>query len=552
VTAERRIVVIGGTGAFGARLVAALVATTDLTVVIAGRRLGPADELAATLRARHPKRGIETCALDVAAITPEDLKRLPAWCVADCAGPFQGAAARVARAAIAAGAHYVDIADARDFVAAFPRLDEAARAARVLAVSGASTTPGLSQSVLDDLTRGWRRIDTVEIAISPGNRQPRGLAVVTAILANAGQRARVFLDGQWAERRGWGLNVRRRMPGLGRRWLALVETPDLDLVPQRFAPRRAAVFRAGLELDVLHLGLWGLSKLVAVGVLSGLTPLARPLRRIADLLYPLGSARGGMMVTADGLNENGESVTATWALVADADGPNVPVLPAVAIVRALADGRLRQVGALPCAGLLQLDDMARELGRFRIVTRRMVRPRPLFARALGRTFATLPPAIRAGHAVDGTLRLAGRASVTAAPSWPGRLFARLIGFPAADRDVPVSVVMEADRGCETWTRTFGEASFRSRLASVAGRRGVVSERFGLLTFDLALTADHGGLALTIVAGRLGPLRLPRFLLPRSHATERVDPHGRFCFDVPIALPGIGLLTHYRGWLAPEP
>jgi Domain of unknown function (DUF4166)/Saccharopine dehydrogenase NADP binding domain len=551
VTEGRRIVVIGGTGSFGARLVAALVATTDLVVVIAARRIGPADDLAAALRARHPDRAIETCALDAAALTPDDLKRLGAWCVADCAGPFQGAEPRVAEAAIAAGAHYVDIADARDFVAGFPRLDEAARTAGVLAVTGASSTPGVSQSVLDDLTRGWRRIDTIEIAISPGNRQPRGLSVVTAILANTGQRARVFLDGVWTDRRSWGLIERRRMPGLGRRWLALVETPDLDLVPQRFGPQRAAIFRAGLEVGVLHLGLWGLSKLVALGALSSLAPFARPLRRISELLSPFGSGRGGMTVTADGLNAEGESVTATWALVAGPDGPNVPMLPALAIVRALAEGRLRHVGAEPCAGLLSLGEIARELARFRIITRRIVRPRPVFARALGPAFATLPQAIRAGHAVDGTLRFAGRASVTGAPSWLGRLFARLIGFPAPATDVPVAVEMQADRDDETWTRTFGEASFRSRLAAVAGRRAVVSERFGLLTFDLALTADRSGLDLTIVSGRLGRLHLPRVLLPRSHATERVDVEGRFCFDVPIALPGIGLLTHYRGWLVPE-
>jgi hypothetical protein len=27
--------------------------------------------------------------------------------------------------------------------------------------------------------------------------------------------------------------------------------------------------------------------------------------------------------------------------------------------------------------------------------------------------------------------------------------------------------------------------------------------------------------------------------------------GRFWFDVPIALPLIGLIVHYRGWLAPS-
>jgi len=203
-------------------------------------------------------------------------------------------------------------------VAAFPRLDADARRANVLAVTGASSTPGLSQAVLDALVRDWRRIDAIEIAISPGNRQPRGLSVAKAILATAGQPVRVFRNGRWITASGMSLLARRRMPGLGRRWLFLIDTPDLDLVPQRFAPRRDAVWRAGLELTFLHLGVWALSRLVSAGVLSSLAPLARPLRTVADWFRPFGGGRGGMTVWARGLDRDGGAVVATWALVARA------------------------------------------------------------------------------------------------------------------------------------------------------------------------------------------------------------------------------------------
>src|SRR5262245_21926971 len=73
---SRRVVVIGGTGAFGARLVEGLVATTDLAVVIAARRIDPANELAARLSASHPGAAIETCALDAGRITADDVRRL--------------------------------------------------------------------------------------------------------------------------------------------------------------------------------------------------------------------------------------------------------------------------------------------------------------------------------------------------------------------------------------------------------------------------------------------------------------------------------------------
>src|SRR5262245_51081785 len=547
---SRRVVVIGGTGAFGARLVEGLVATTSLAVVIAGRRSGPAQALAAALRAKYPQGIIETCMLDAARVVAEDLRALDAWCVVDAAGPFQGAPPRVAEAAIAAGCHYVDIADARDFVAAFPCLDAAARAASVLAVTGASTTPAVTHAVVDALTRGWRRIDDIEVDLSPGNRQPRGLSVVKAILAGAGQRLRVFRGGAWTTAHGMDLLVRRRMPGLGRRWLFLIDTPDLDLLPQRFAPHRSALFRAGLELGLLHVGVWALSRLVVVRLLPSLLPLASAMRAIGAWFRRFGSGRGGMAVVVRGLDASGRSVTATWALVAERDGPNIPILPALAVVRALAEGRLDRTGALRCTGLVTLADIDHEFARFRIVTRTMVRPLPVMPCALGRDFERMPEAIRRGHQVDGTLLLTGRGSVDGATSLTGRAVAWIMGLPKTATDVPVTVEMRADARGETWTRRFGTATFRSRLAPVYGRRAHVTERFGPLTFDLALTATDAGLDLDIAGGRIGPLPLPRFLLPRSHASERVDASGRFCFDVPVSFPGIGRVVHYRGWRVP--
>ena len=51
---------------------------------------------------------------------------------------------RVARAAIAAGAHYIDLADDGAFVAGIGALDEEAKAAGVAVISGASSVPAIS------------------------------------------------------------------------------------------------------------------------------------------------------------------------------------------------------------------------------------------------------------------------------------------------------------------------------------------------------------------------------------------------------------------------
>jgi len=49
-----RILVVGGAGVFGRRLVEGLLATTDLEVVVAGRDVGRATAAAAGARARAP------------------------------------------------------------------------------------------------------------------------------------------------------------------------------------------------------------------------------------------------------------------------------------------------------------------------------------------------------------------------------------------------------------------------------------------------------------------------------------------------------------------
>ncbi|MBJ7442938.1 MAG: DUF4166 domain-containing protein [Sphingobium sp.] len=103
-------------------------------------------------------------------------------------------------------------------------------------------------------------------------------------------------------------------------------------------------------------------------------------------------------------------------------------------------------------------------------------------------------------------------------------------------------------GRETWTRDFSGRRFRSQLSQ---RNGWLVERFGPLRFAFDLHSDDQGLRMVMRRWWLGPLPLPKWLAPRSNAQEWAE-GGRFHFDVPIALPLIGQLVHYRGWLEPAP
>ncbi|WP_246154094.1 SDR family oxidoreductase [Methylobacterium oryzihabitans] len=551
-TALPRILVVGGAGVFGSRLARGLAASGLCAVVVAGRDRARTEGAAGALARAAPGVPVEATVLDAATATPAMLRDLDLAGVIDAAGPYHAGegAHRLARAAIGAGLPYCDLADGRAYVAGFSALDAAAREAGVSLVTGASTTPALSNAVLDHLTRGWRRVETIEAAISPGNRAPRGLAVMRSILSYAGRPVRVWRAGAWETRPGWGLTTREAIPGLGRRWLSLCETPDLDILPARFPDATAAVFRAGLELPGLHLGLWLASLPVRARLLPSLEPFARLFLRLAVVVEGLGSDRGGMMVRVSGLDGDGRPVTATWTLVAEAgDGPVVPTLAALALARRWLAGPPLAPGARACVGLVDLDALAAEMAphRIRATIRRDAPGSPLFGRALGPGFAVLPEAVRAVHRPGTGLVLGGRAGVVRGRHPVSRLVGRLLGLPPASAEVPVRVTIAPEGEGEVWTRDFAGRRFRSRMGPAG--EGAVEERFGPLALRFRLEPGRDGLGMTIAGWRLGRLPLPVALAPAARARESVDAAGRFRFDVAVDLPLVGPLVQYRGWLA---
>ena len=131
-----RVVVIGGYGNFGARVCRALAGSPAMEVVAAGRHPDEGRGGLADLNLQHAR--LDYSARDF----PAALARLAPGLVIHCAGPFQSQDYRVALAALEAGAHYLDLADGRQFVTRFPNyVYPAARAAQRVAISGASSVP---------------------------------------------------------------------------------------------------------------------------------------------------------------------------------------------------------------------------------------------------------------------------------------------------------------------------------------------------------------------------------------------------------------------------
>jgi hypothetical protein len=354
-----RVLVIGGYGFFGRRLVERLSLQPGLHVIVAGRSAAQAAALAASLRATS-RATLDSVALDALSDElPGRLDRLRVRAVVHASGPFQGQDYRVASACAAAGVHYIDLADGREFVAGICAVDVAATAAGVCVLSGASSVPALSGAAVDEMTRGWQRVDGIDIGISPGNRTERGLSTIQAGLSYCG---RPIAHESGRTLTGWlGLRLHRYAKPVGWRPLSPCDVPDLALLPARYPGRPVVRFGAGLELFALHLGMNAMALVARLGLVRDWRAHATWLKQWSDRFGMLGTDAGAMHVSVRGLDAAGARIRRTWTLLAvDGDGPWVPTLAAAALVRKIAAGAPPAIGARPCVGELTLDDFARE------------------------------------------------------------------------------------------------------------------------------------------------------------------------------------------------
>lgn len=329
-----RIVILGGGGNFGSMVTRALAAEPDLDVISASRSSG---------------HKLDIFAIDFA----EKLAALKPTVVVHTVGPFQTQDYRVARACIACGAHYIDLADARSFVREIGKLDTEAKKENVLVVSGASSVPCLSAAIIDYYRPRFSWIKSIDYAITTAQHTNRGLATASAILGYAGKPFTTLIDGEMKTVYGWQNVHPRTFDNLGRRWLANCDIPDLDLFPVRYQELDTLRFYAGVEVPVIHFGLWALSCLVRMHVLRSLEPWAPVLLKISRLFDGVGSGDSGFYLTMRGRGQDAKSLEITFSLTArEGDGIMIPSLPSIILAKRLARGELKSTGAQPCLGLI--------------------------------------------------------------------------------------------------------------------------------------------------------------------------------------------------------
>ena len=348
------VLVIGGYGFFGSRVCSTLAQSPSVRLLIVGRNRD---------RARHAAQMLNLSAEQGVGVDVGDphfasrLSQMGVDTVIHTAGPFQGQDYTVARAAIEARCHYIDLADGRQFVGGIDTLDTEAKAQGVTVISGASSVPALSSAVVEKYLPEFQDLRSIAIGISSGARAP-GLATVKGIFGYCGKPFCRYEGGTWVTTYGW-LDLRHyRFPKpVGSRWLCSCDIPDLELFPQRYPSARTVTFHAGFASDLGHGVVWSLAGLVKAGLLRSASPFAGPLNHLSRWIEPLVSDKGGMFVKLGGIGRNGDRKSIVWHLVAaENHGPHIPCGASIALTQKLAAGQALPKGAMPCVGLLTVEE----------------------------------------------------------------------------------------------------------------------------------------------------------------------------------------------------
>jgi saccharopine dehydrogenase-like protein len=337
------IAVLGGYGTFGARVSRDL-AGRGHRVIVGGRDLQRGFDLARTL-AGGPHEAVRVDLGDV-----ESCRRAVrgASVVAVCGGPFSAIGEAPARAALAVGAHYLDIADDAGYIRRLRSLDGDFVRRGLCAAFGCSSLPAVSSalalSLLDDGGRAaslddGERPSNARVTLFIGNDNPKGAASVRAMV----------------ERLEHGFRDGARIPfpaPIGVRTAYTFPAPELDLFPTLLGVKSVAV-RVGFELPVVN----ALLHLLARTPLRWGGRTAAVLTRLGSLAPRMGTSSGAVLVELtwpDGRRR-------TRALVADEDGQRMAALPCAMAAHLLATAPPAVTGVRPPTDVVAPAELLAEL-----------------------------------------------------------------------------------------------------------------------------------------------------------------------------------------------
>lgn len=350
----KKIVILGGYGAFGSLISEQLVGPA-YTVIVAGRNAANGQAYADSISAQY---------MQCDTRDSNSLSKVieGAFLVVNASGPFQDADYMIPETCINQGCHYIDLGDGRDYVAGITRLHQQAKSKGVFVCVGASTSPAVTSAGVEALMSKEQKVKSIKIALNAGNKNPAGVSTIASILAYVGVPFQVWKDNRWQTEAGWSLGEFVTFPQpVGRRRVQLCNVPDLELFPELFQADQVE-FKAGVELTVFNyaISLFGWLKRLFPAI--NLPSFAKGLVSLSKLFKYFGTLHGGcaVWVTDD------DGFERSVAFAAPKNGPRIPTAPAVILSRKILQDGPPELGAFPCIGFIHLNEYKSYLAPFDI------------------------------------------------------------------------------------------------------------------------------------------------------------------------------------------
>ena len=545
-----KLLIIGGYGVFGGRLIELLSDIHDIEIIVCGRDLSKAQEFCLAFKGQATVRALQLYRKDIAHALITERPNI----VVDASGPFQAYGSdcySVIECCIAECVNYLDFADAADFVYGVSQFNEQAKAAGVFVLSGVSSFPVLTAAVLRDMALSMD-ILTVRGGIAPSVYAGIGLNVMRAVLSYAGEPVILQRNGKvghgigLAESCRYTVAVPGKMPLRNIRY-SLVDVPDLQIIPPEYSTLTDIWMGAGPVPETLH----RLLNLLAIARkrfgLPSIVPLSKLFYIVLNMVK-FGEHRGGMFVHAEGI-ANGKRIEKSWHLLAEGDdGPYIPSMTIEAIVRKFMNGQQPDTGARSGAKSLELSDYESLFDARQIYTgfRTGDKTALIFKHVLGSAFDTLPEKIKELHSQSAASHWSGLAKVRRGDGFFAKIICTTFSFPQTANNVPVNVSIIPEGCRERWVRNFNGTSFSSVQSCGTDKDDfLLIESFGVLDFSVALVIEKGELFFVPRRWSVFGVPLPRFLLPKGRSYE-AEKNGLFCFNVDISVPIIGSIVSYEG------
>ncbi|MES2205597.1 MAG: DUF4166 domain-containing protein [Pseudomonadota bacterium] len=164
-------------------------------------------------------------------------------------------------------------------------------------------------------------------------------------------------------------------------------------------------------------------------------------------------------------------------------------------------------------------------------------------RWFGSKFEQLHPMLQDLHRNGGVLR--GTVDIKFGQDiagWVGKRLAQKLGIPNNHSVYPLEVTISHHNDKLYWSRKFGNESQMLSVFQPIGKwpEGYWIEQTGFIEMQLTVDLIEGGWYWRVLRIRLGRLKLPLWLFPKSKAYKRIE-NGKYCFYVEFRLPILGTI-----------